>query len=417
MNKLVEAFLQQYQTDYGLAYELALQIAVEHPELVYEALEPLLLQNKPSTIYRDLFSYLPVIAFNDVVSQALQLSQRYYGHQAAQDALEAANFQAVHTLHPHLDELFDLDLYGDDDISPWRESGTQHFNYLQDLLSNRDNPIEERIRAWDCLLETRETAALKLAANFVHELEMDDEDFQFTLLQRGYEIIGEKFKPLYVPDPLHITFPFSYWPLEQKPSWLKKTHPTWRLTAQDENTFRFGGVDAARCRICDNLLHRLIILDPLPAQLGVTGVEKLTLAVCLSCLGWDEPVLFYQHTLTGTVQHIGYDGGHIEPKYPAEPLQEVMVHLVNGGARWRWQDWGHTNTRENLHRVGGYPCWIQNVDYPRCVLCHHRMQFLMQLDSELTTVDGGEWAWGIYGLGYTFWCDSCKVSAYLLQHT
>lgn len=45
------------------------------------------------------------------------------------------------------------------------------------------------------------------------------------------------------------------------------------------------------------------------------------------------------------------------------------------------------------------------------------MTFLLQLDSDLPTEDGGEWLWGSGGIGYLFWCDSCKVSGLLWQCT
>jgi hypothetical protein len=102
---------------------------------------------------------------------------------------------------------------------------------------------------------------------------------------------------------------------------------------------------------------------------------------------------------------------------PAGPLGEAEVRPVETPRRWRWQDWALSNGRENLNRVGGEPCWVQSAEYFDCPTCGSLMSFLMQLDSDLPTEDGGEWLWGSGGIGYGFWCDRCKVSAFLWQCT
>jgi hypothetical protein len=45
------------------------------------------------------------------------------------------------------------------------------------------------------------------------------------------------------------------------------------------------------------------------------------------------------------------------------------------------------------------------------------MGYLLQLDSDLPTADGGEWLWGSGGIAYGFWCDPCGVSSFLWQCT
>lgn len=45
------------------------------------------------------------------------------------------------------------------------------------------------------------------------------------------------------------------------------------------------------------------------------------------------------------------------------------------------------------------------------------MPFLLQLDSNLMSDDGGAWMWGSGGIGYFFWCDACQISAGLWQCT
>jgi hypothetical protein len=106
-----------------------------------------------------------------------------------------------------------------------------------------------------------------------------------------------------------------------------------------------------------------------------------------------------------------------QPQFPAEPLLEGTVGLVATPARWRLQDWGAANSRENLHRLGGEPTWIQNSDYPRCPSCGSTMAALLQLDSGLPTEDGGQLLWGSGGIAYVSWCDNCAISGVQWQCT
>ena len=91
------------------------------------------------------------------------------------------------------------------------------------------------------------------------------------------------------------------------------------------------------------------------------------------------------------------------------------------GSREEKQDWGLSNGRQNLHRIGGHPCWIQSAEYLECPLCENTMSFLFQLDSDLLTKAPGsesrEFLWGSGGICYAQWCDHCKVSEYLWQCT
>ena len=95
----------------------------------------------------------------------------------------------------------------------------------------------------------------------------------------------------------------------------------------------------------------------------------------------------------------------VKPEFPFCPLKEAEAYLTETPRRWRWQDWALSNSRENLNRIGGEPCWIQDAEYPQCPSCQRVMAYLMQLDSGLPTDDEGEWLWGTGGIGYGFWCD------------
>jgi hypothetical protein len=214
----------------------------------------------------------------------------------------------------------------------------------------------------------------------------------------------------------HLQFPDAFFDGQSRPPWLARVHPTWNLAAS-EHLVHFGGDSDNQCMLCDGQLHRLVLLDPVPPDLGVTGLPRLELATCLSCLGWEQQPLYYQHDARGTPASVSYDGPKVTPQFPVGPLQPVQARLVQTPRRWYWQDWGLSNGRENLNRVGGEPSWVQDADYPRCPSCQRLMSFLLQLDSNLTTADGGEWLWGSGGIAYGFWCDPCKVSGFLWQCT
>lgn len=165
--------------------------------------------------------------------------------------------------------------------------------------------------------------------------------------------------------------------------------------------------DAVSDALIYEAAHRLIALNPVPAGVGVTGLSRLDLIACLSCL-CDGAGHAYQYDTDGHPHDVETYDTPVTPEFHAEPLPEALVSLADLGSRWRWQDWGASNGRENLNRLGGHPSWVQYADYPKCPLCAHTMSFLLQLDSDFINADG---------LGYVFWCDDCKVSCLRDQQT
>lgn len=141
----------------------------------------------------------------------------------------------------------------------------------------------------------------------------------------------------------------------------------------------------------------MLDLGHVPNGLGVTGLPRLELATCLSCLGWERQPLFYRHDGTGRPKNVGYDGPVVRPQFPVGPLMETGGGIEATPRRWRWQDWGLSNSRENLNRLGGEPCWVQDAEFPGCPSCAEPMSHLLQLDSDLPTADGGRMALGERG--------------------
>src|SRR5262249_45583316 len=153
--------------------------------------------------------------------------------------------------------------------------------------------------------------------------------------------------------------------------------PSWSLDVDDSIAATFGGSLKAVCAICGKHLHRLIEFAPVPTGLLVT-LNRLVLATCLSCLGWESATLFYVHDKDGLPRCQPHEGEPRDPENPARPLQACEVGLAATPSRWCVQDWALADSRENLNKIGGPPCWIQSAAYPDCPNCSSTMMFLAQ---------------------------------------
>ena len=160
-------------------------------------------------------------------------------------------------------------------------------------------------------------------------------------------------------------------------------------------------------------------LDAPLRKLGIQG--SVTVNNHLHLVGYEYVRAQLRRLVSEVAFHIVFPLEFVEegcsPEFPAEALEQCFATIVKTPQRWFWQDWALSNSRENLNRIGGEPCWIQDAEYPTCPRCTTTMKFLFQLDSHLPTSDEGEWLWGSGGLCYGFWCNPCRVSAYLWQCT
>ena len=342
---------------------------------------------------------LPEAAFAELVEAALASLREDEHNEGALEFLAHASLQAPEALHPHLPEIFRLRPNWDSYYAqwPWRESGNSQLPFLREM-ANSDSA------AVSAMLETRHPDALRDARA---------ED----LLQVGFA--GPPIRQLYSQASYHLCYPPDHFCDDDTPTHLKKRHPTWKLGDGPYPPMRFGGEGAGPCHICGGRLHHILTLNPVPPGLGITGVESLVLETCLSCLGWEVGAerLYYQHAATGAPSPVGDGPGDLTPQFPAQPLRQAQIRLVPTPRRWWWQDWALSNSRENLNRAGGHPAWIQDADYLSCPTCGMHMTHLLQLDSNLTAEDEGEWLWGSGGLCYVGWCDACKISGFQWQCT
>jgi len=431
----VEALIREFRERgwESKPFDRAFDLALNQPEAIQRLAFGMLEQvPKGATFLDALLSFLPMADWPEVVRQALTALDHVERNETAESVIEYASLQSLSALHPHLRTIFHVApnvsaYFGE---LAWRESGKTDFVPLRALIQDESQAPQDRLRAWRCLLETLDIENLQFAVSQAPPIDLNFRlrepglpqtlNVDYFLRLVGFECHEGGFRQLYKSPALHLVFPPEYFLDRSWRSWFRRNHPTWNQKAEHEmvsGPMSFGGQGEGECKVCGKSLHRLLNLDPVPPDFGVSNRTALDLCTCLSCLGWEQEQLFYYHDDQGRPENIGYEGPTVVPQIPAEPLIATQVRLADLGSRWHWQDWGYSNHRENLHRLGSFPCSIQGADYLCCPQCHHTMQFLLQLDSELPMMDSKEWLWGSGGICYCFWCDNCKVSGFLWQCT
>lgn len=401
------------------AYTLMLNLARSHPEQLSE-LFYLGLEETPdgATFFDAALSYLPEEDFPGVAGTAVNKLIENPENELAADIVAYIAIQFPHFLHPHLDTIFKLDVNGSSYYAhyPWRESAASSLEFLTSVINDEKQRAEIRQQALFCLLETRDPEILKTAANLSPDVNLRH-PMNLYFEGIGFELDGDEIESLYNPVVYHLIFEKSYLESADRPYFSTEDHPTWQLKDENAQTAKFGGNTETECAICSGKLHHLITFDPPLPDFPVSWLQKLTLATCLSCLGWEEQVLFYKHDKNGQPTPFGYEGEPKTPEFPTAGFCETTVQIVRTPDRWKWQDWGLSNSRENLHRINGFPCWVQSSEHPSCPGCEKKMKFFLQLDSDLPILDDSHWYWGSGGIGYCLWCDSCRISSFLWQCT
>lgn len=408
--------------------EKALRLAQSAPEEISTLLKAMLhVRPKGSIDVAALLELLPEEDWPAVVQAAVAALQADPKNETAESFIEIASLQHLQAVHPILADLFLIDTYFEHNYSRyvWRESGERYLDFLTGYLWGRSRPIsptrlqEEyapllRQRAFEALLETRHPEALRRACQAAPDLGYSEEYLRAWLHLVDCEQAADGFRQLVPQVVRHLQFPAGYVERqEDAEGWIS---PTWQTPSPEACTARFGGLLETPCGFCGQTLHHLLTLEPIPAGMGVTTLSRLVLATCLSCEGWEEEILFFQHDAAGWPTAYHRAETLLSPRFPSGPLEEVKVAIVELPRRWRWQEWGVSNGRENLNRLGGHPGWIQNADFPTCPACQNTMPFLMQLDSGLKT-EKDSFDWGSGGMGYLFWCDACRISAAMWQCT
>jgi hypothetical protein len=394
-------------------YDLCCRLFDQGSDEVFLLVEMALNQlSKSGTFFDDAISFVREEKLPILAALAIETLRKGGEQEAAEAFIAHCSLQQPEALHPFLGEIYELKPNWDTYYSnwPWRKSDLLHFEFLKRVAEEASGSESED--AWKILLETRHSRVLNYYAERFALVSAPRVGEEF--LEVGFELRGGKFHQLYHDTVMHCIFPGDYGNSKNTPNHLVKRHPTWRGAEASLSTpHTFGGVGSHNCSACGELGHNLISLLQIPEQLPITSLQTVRFETCLSCLGWEVPRMFYQHTPNGSIAPIGYTGSRIVPKFPAEPFKETQMHLAVTPRRWRWQDWAVTNSRQNLNRFGGHPCWVQNSDYLQCPLCSETMSFLFQLDSDMPA----GFLWGSGGICYVQWCDRCKVSGLFWQCT
>jgi hypothetical protein len=182
------------------------------------------------------------------------------------------------------------------------------------------------------------------------------------------------------------------------------------LTPNDKK-YEFGGLIQ---NDKDNPFVHLITFEKIPNGLNIKQLKNLTLGMHIRELN-EYSEIFYQHNDRGEPAKIG--NTQIIENYHDLAIKNTKICFAETPNRWTYQSWGSSNGRENLFRLGGEPIWIQSAQVLTCPICNEKMDFLMQLDTDLPDIENGEVYFGSGGICYVFWCDQSKVSGYLVQCT
>jgi hypothetical protein len=222
--------------------------------------------------------------------------------------------------------------------------------------------------------------------------------------------IGTDPRRLHSGLPWHLAFPpnlLRQWATRNP---LRAHESSWPAASQtDAQALTSGYLDRA-CPHCQQQLHRLLRLASVPPGIGINSCERVEFVWCAWC-GPYADVSYVRHDSNGTpvdvVMTFVIDPPDPEPEDWSIPATEV--ELIRLDQRWWQQDWALSNDRENLHRIGGEPTWIQAAHYPSCPHCGDRMISAGQIS--IADLWDGE------GICYLMWCDQCATSGVIYQQT
>ncbi|ALU27029.1 hypothetical protein [Myroides odoratimimus] len=384
-------------------------------EIYAFCLEFLMNIEKDSTLFHSALSYVNEKDFSQLVKIAIDILKEKESA-VAESVIEYAGIQLPHILHPYLDDLLVLNPNGDSYFADyhWRNCTSAQLQPYSAQFLALNTDLETKIKLFNCLVESRDITTIESLIPHALELELSTYVSSADYIDGYLEGVGlcrehGKVKRYCSDQTYHILFEPKYL---NKPSavHLNRTdHPTWNGVPLT-NKYKVGGYLAEDE---NNPFMHIITLNPIPEGLPIR-LSQLVLGCHLRELN-ENGVVFYQHDEQGIPHKIG------EPMTIEWVEEHAMVptevSIVPTDSRWAFQSWASANSRENLFRIGGEPSWVQSGEVLTCPISGEKMQFIMQLDSEVPDVQEGEVYYGSGGLCYIFWCDKTKVSGYIMQHT
>lgn len=359
----------------------------------------------------DLIPHLTEAEFAALTEDAVRRLADGEGSDDVLECIERASLQIPTALGPHLATLGDQDdLYRS--AFAWRASDQGDADALAEAVAAACEQA-------DCerLVETGNVAAIRRA---YEQLSPEGRtDLACWALMHDVELADGDARALTLGPCHHLQFEAKrardVGPVDE----LRSLHPTLRLSSSNDIAGLAGGKTEAACGLCSGEVAVFVRLDGPPPGFAVSA-RPLTLAVCVACLtdygGAPIVPLFYDHT-SGAPVTLNPTSQQRTPEYRWPPMPVSRMRASPTPPRWQVQDVMLANSRENLHRLGGRPTWVQEADYPDCPTCAKRMPFLAQLSYELPVAPGCDSGLNEEGLTYFFWCDDCQVSAVTEQCT
>jgi hypothetical protein len=365
-----------------------------------------------------------------LVKLAVQVAQEDGISRTAADVLEDASRLCPELLHPYIETIFELSLqerYGAFERA-WRGLDKARIEIFKTrLLSGKDAEADEQrkykkeftvsYRLFNCLLETRDPETILFAlqclrARKIVTPQITDEDYflRASLAGVGFALKNGALVPIYPSKPYHFIF--------VRGDGFPQEDPLLKSVLPMQQRFRFGG-NATLVPDEPYPFSHIITLDPIPEGVHVTGLPRLVLGAYITEINSGMGDCFYQHDASGHPQQKIAPAEFVEvDSYIDYPFRETTVLLAPTPERFACGEWGDPASQ---FRLGGEPSWVQSPDVPACPHCGETMNFLLQLDTGLPDTDpdrkDGEVFFGSGGMCYVFWCDSCKVSGYLMQCT
>jgi hypothetical protein len=410
----------RHSQDRSLAAILAL--AADHPEQLGALLLLALQRGSPTTAYLDVaLDLLPDAALPPVCAEAWRRDREGASAPLVVRVVEFASYQAPQTLQDDWEALLEAFADGEAQLAPsvWRALPAAVTARWAEILRAADDASE--VSRGQALLLAAQADTVAIARRYL--LNRDGLNAHNWIPWAGLSNT-EPPRLLHGLQPLHLRFGQAQWraQLDAEPAWRReiwRLHPTWQGGTL-QGSARIGGALGVACGYCAAPLQRLLELDRRFLQEGASGT--VTLCLCQACAdGGDGPDVYYvRHGADGLPESATSSParGAAALGTPDDGLMEAEVGLVAmHGQRWQQQDWGESNNRQNLSRVGGAPSWVQGAGYPPCRDCKTPMRFVLQLDTILPTVGGNTQYWGSGGMLYAFWCDACAISAQQWQCT
>lgn len=283
---------------------------------------------------------------------------------------------------------------------PWRAADDAEVARLLEVAGDPNGP--DAGFAVCCLLQTRRPEVLA---------RLPADDGQLAGVGFGRDGDGG-LRRLHATAVRHLAFRQEVLDQWASRSPLRRRQPSWPVNAGSGPQHLTSGFLDQTCPACSQRLHRLLRLDPVPDGLGIASRGRVEFAWCPLC-GTSTDAGYARHARDGTPEPLGDRPRSDRRREPERAedwfIPQTPVELVRLDERWRQQDWALSNDRENLHRVGGEPTWIQDACYPACPGCDRTMSAVGQI----AIAD----LWNSEGICYLLWCDPCAISAVTYQQT